>query len=105
MKVLLTAEAESDLEQIGDYIALDNPRRALSFILELRDKCMSLASLYLAFPLVSRYAHNGIRRRVHENYLIFYRIEAGQVVIIHVLHGAVDYTPILYPQEKYNDMG
>jgi addiction module RelE/StbE family toxin len=97
MKVLLTNEAEADLERIGDYIALDNPRRALSFVLELRDKCMSLASLYLAFPLVSRYEHNGIRRRVHENYLIFYRIEAEQVVIIHVLHGAMDYTTILYP--------
>lgn len=97
MKVLLTTEAEGDLERIGDYIALDNPRRALSFVLELRDKCMSLASLSLAFPLVPRYAHNGIRRRVHENYLIFYRIEAEQVVIIHVLYGAMDYTTILYP--------
>ena len=56
MKVLLTTEAEGDLERIGDYIALDNPRRALSFVLELRDACMSLANLHLAFPLVSRYA-------------------------------------------------
>ncbi|TNL02462.1 plasmid stabilization protein [Kosakonia cowanii] len=102
MKVLLTVEAESDLERIGDYIALDNPHRALSFVLELRDKCMSLANLYQAFPLVPRYAHNGVRRRVHENYLIFYRIGADLVVIIHVLHGAMDYTTILYPQEKNN---
>ncbi|SQS28124.1 Plasmid stabilisation system protein [Escherichia coli] len=52
MKVLLTTEAEGDLERIGDYIALDNPRRALSFVLELRDACMSLANLHLAFPFV-----------------------------------------------------
>ena len=105
MKVLLTTEAEGDLERIGDYIALDNPRRALSFVLELRDSCMSLANLHLAFPLVPRYAHSGIRRRVHENYLIFYRIEAEHVVIIHVLHGAMDYTSVLFPQEKNNAFG
>lgn len=38
MIVQLTAEAEGDLERMGDYIAQDNPRRGLSFVLELRDK-------------------------------------------------------------------
>ena len=42
MIVRLTAEAENDLEQIGDYIAEDNPKRALSFVLALRDKCLGL---------------------------------------------------------------
>lgn len=102
MTVLLTAEAEGDLERIGDYIALENPRRAQSFVLELRDKCMRLANMYQVFPLVLRYERQSIRRRVHENYLIFYRIEAEQVVIVHVLHGAMDYTTILYPSEKNN---
>ncbi len=32
-------EAENDLEQIADYIAWDNPRRALSFVRELLSKC------------------------------------------------------------------
>ncbi|MFW2026200.1 type II toxin-antitoxin system RelE/ParE family toxin, partial [Acinetobacter baumannii] len=32
MKVIFTKQAESDLEQIADFIALDNPIRALSFI-------------------------------------------------------------------------
>lgn len=30
MIVVLTAEAESDLEAIGDFIAQDNPARALN---------------------------------------------------------------------------
>lgn len=51
MIVHLTAEAESDLEQIGDYMAQDNPKRALSFVLELRDKCLSLAETPWGFPL------------------------------------------------------
>lgn len=52
MKVLLTAEAESDLERIADYIAQDNPRRALSFIEELREKCLGLSEMPLTFPLL-----------------------------------------------------
>lgn len=32
MGVLLTPLAETDLEEVGDYIALDNPTRALTFI-------------------------------------------------------------------------
>lgn len=55
MKVRITAEAERDLEGIGDYIAQDNLQRALSFIEELREKCLSLADAPLAFPLVQRY--------------------------------------------------
>jgi len=67
MIVYITAEAENDLEQIGDYIAQDNPKRALSFVVELRDKCLSLADTPNGFPLVSRYERHGIRRRVHGN--------------------------------------
>lgn len=92
MNVQITTEAEDDLERIGDYIAQDNPRRALSFIVQLRDKCIGLAEMYEAFPLVPRY---GLRRRVHGNYVIFYKVEIDRIVVIHVLHGAMDYSAIL----------
>ncbi|WP_423241958.1 type II toxin-antitoxin system RelE/ParE family toxin, partial [Pantoea agglomerans] len=65
------------LERIADYIARDNPCRALSFVMELRDKCMSLANLHQTFPLVQRYEHHNIRRRVYKNYLIFYRLNVA----------------------------
>ncbi len=35
MSVIFSPEAEADLQQIGDYIAEDNPRRAASFVQEL----------------------------------------------------------------------
>lgn len=92
----LSSEAESDLEQIADYIAQDNPRRALSFIRELRSKCEDLVDNPNSFALVPRYERHGIRRRVHGNYLIFYRVETAKVVIVHVLHGATDYSAILF---------
>ncbi|WP_331375352.1 type II toxin-antitoxin system RelE/ParE family toxin [Sinorhizobium chiapasense] len=96
MKVRFTTEAKADLQQIGDYIAKDNPSRALSFLDELEQKCLTIATSSKAFPLVPRYEQHGIRRRVHGNYLIFYRVEAEQVVIVHVLHGAMDYAAILF---------
>jgi addiction module RelE/StbE family toxin len=91
-----SSEAESDLERIADYIAQDNSRRALSFVRELRSKCEDLVDSPDSFALVPRYEHRGIRRAVHGNYLIFYRVDAAKVVIIHILHGATDYGAILF---------
>ncbi|MDR9805620.1 type II toxin-antitoxin system RelE/ParE family toxin [Rhizobium hidalgonense] len=90
-----SSEAENDLEQIADYIAEHNLRRALSFIRELRSRCVDLVDSPNSFALVPRYEHHGIRR-VHGNYLIFYRVETAKVVIIHILHGATDYGAILF---------
>ena len=96
MIVHITAEAERDLEAIGDYIARDNPARAISFLRELREQCLGLADMPQRFPLVPRYEAAGVRRRGHGNYLIFYRIEDDKIVIIHILHGAQDYSAILF---------
>jgi plasmid stabilization system protein ParE len=43
MRAHLTPQAEIDLEEVGDYIALDNPRRAVSFIREIRQHCEKIA--------------------------------------------------------------
>ncbi len=97
MIVRLTAEAERDLESIADHIARDSPERAVDFVQALRAKCLQLADFPQRFPLVPRYEDRGVRRRVHGNYLIFYRAEADGVEVIHVLHGARDYATILFP--------
>ena len=97
MKVLITAEAEADLESIGDYIARDNPTRALSFVRELYQLCLNIADMPQAWPPVPRYEHNGIRRRVHGRYLIFYRMADGRITILHILNGAMDVERILFP--------
>ncbi|GGE27242.1 Plasmid stabilization system protein ParE [Gemmobacter megaterium] len=97
MKVVLTAEAEADLEAISDYIARDNPARALSYLRELYQLCLDIADMPQAWPVVSRYEHHGIRRRVHGRYLIFYRIRADRITILHILNGAMDVEAILFP--------
>lgn len=100
MRVRLLPGAESDLEAIADYIARDNPRRALSFVRELRDKCLRLAHMPEAYPLVPRYEAQGVRLRVHGRYQIFYRItgQPPRVDVLHILHQARDHTALLFPE-------
>ena len=39
MRLLITPLAAHDLEEIGDYIARDNPLHAARFIADLRAQC------------------------------------------------------------------
>lgn len=98
MIVVLTDEAESDLERIGDWIAADNPSRAITFVQLLREKCLTLADAPLGYTLVRRYEPSGVRRRPFRDYLIFYRINGNTIEVLHVLHAAQDYTKILFPE-------
>lgn len=98
MRVIIMPEAEADLEQIIEYIAHDSPKRAVSFARELRRRCEDLATSAEAYPFLLRYRHEGVRRRVHGNYLIFYVVRADEVHVLHVLHGARDYEAILSPE-------
>ena len=96
-QLVFTDQAEADLEAIGDHIALDSPLRAVTFILELRRDCMELRTMPERYPLVERHRSLAIRRRVHGNYLIFYRVAEEAVEILHILHGAMDIGTILFP--------
>jgi plasmid stabilization system protein ParE len=98
MIAVLTAEAEADLAQIADFIAQDSIHSALKFVQDIRDKCQSLADAPRGFPLVPRYEHLGIRRRPFGNYLIFYRVGADLIEIVHILHGARDIERLLFPE-------
>ena len=98
MIVDFSDEAEAALEAIGDYIALDNPRRAASFIKELRSACEKIGDMPRGYQLVPRHENTGIRRSVHGKYLIFYHIVSGRIEILHILHGAMDVEAVLFPQ-------
>jgi toxin ParE1/3/4 len=97
MKIFFAPAAKLDLLGIGENIGLENPTRAVSFVDELIDRCYSLADMPRRYPLVPRYEHWGIRRCVYGNYLIFYRVREDAVDIVHVLHGAMDYESMLFP--------
>jgi toxin ParE1/3/4 len=74
LKVILTAEAEADLDHISDYIAEYSARTALTQIRELRDKCYRLTDAPQGYPLLTDFEHSGIRKRPVGRYLILYRV-------------------------------
>nr|WP_210382290.1 type II toxin-antitoxin system RelE/ParE family toxin [Jiella sonneratiae] len=94
----MTEKAIADLIAIGRYIRVDNPARARTFVAELKDACRTLANMPLAYALVPGYEQHAIRRRPYGNYLIFYRVDAEAVVVLHVLNGAQDFESILFPE-------
>jgi toxin ParE1/3/4 len=96
MIVRLLPEAEDDLESIADYIARDDPIRAISFTAELRAKVNGLSGMAESFPLARLVRHPHIRRRTYRRYGIFYSINASEpcVDVLRILHGSRDVTKI-----------
>lgn len=90
MRCTFTPKAEADLAAIADWIAGDNPSRAISFIREIRGRCDKVAAFPKASPERAELGP-GIRMAVHRDYLIFYREAAANVVVVRILHGARDY--------------
>ncbi|WP_272570062.1 type II toxin-antitoxin system RelE/ParE family toxin [Providencia sp. PROV255] len=89
MKLGISPLAEQDLESIGDWIAKDNPVRALSFIEELYQKCLLIAespTLYAERPEILP----GLRSCVYGRYLLFFRVLESEVRIERILHGSRD---------------
>lgn len=97
MKVVIAAAAKADLIAISDFIALNNPERAITFVEELLDRCYALAYMPRAYPLVPRYETFGIRRIVYRDYLIFYRVREELIEVVRIIHGAQDYEALLFP--------
>jgi toxin ParE1/3/4 len=62
----------------------------------LRRSCVDIGPRPFGYPFVEHRRGDGIRRKVHGNYLIFYRIWLDAVEVLRVLHGARDYARILF---------
>lgn len=96
MHLAFTPLAEQDLETIADYIATDNPARALSFVRELRAQCQRLClnpSGYRLRPELGK----SIRSCAHGHYIIFFETTSDSVLIVRILHGARDIPAVFNP--------
>ena len=68
MRCEISPLAEFDLEEIGDYIARDNPSRAVSFVREIRACCDKIAYNPEAAPLRHDLGE-GIRMAIFGRYI------------------------------------
>jgi len=86
MAVKWTRTALANLGQMAEHIAQDNPGRAGSFVQEIREQAILLAS----FPTLGRPGRvMGTRELVaHKNYIIAYRVRGKDVEVIRVQHVA-----------------
>lgn len=87
MAVYFTPQAEADLEEIGDYIAADNPERVVTFIREIRVHCERIDGgplRYTARPELGE----AIRSCAYGNYVIFFQPYKDCALTLRVLHGA-----------------
>jgi toxin ParE1/3/4 len=87
MTYRLSPQAETDLEEIGDYIAQDSPANARRFIEQLTQKFVVLARS----PRIGRARPElkpDLRSFPYGAYLILYRIIEDGVEIVRVVHSA-----------------
>lgn len=94
MIVVLSPVAERDLEEIGDYIARDSPRRDVDFIRGIRERCEAIAAAPRRAPLRDDISA-GVRMVVHGHYLVFYRVTGAEIRVERILHGARDIRRLL----------
>ena len=91
MNVVFSRRAQSDLNEIGDYIGADNPAKADEFTRELIAACRAVADTPFAMPLLPDYGERGFRRKVFRRYVIFFTVSATRVTIVRILQGARDH--------------
>lgn len=87
MKVIITPKAQSDLRDIGRWIARDNRPRSRTYVVELRQKCLALGHYPERSPIVTQ-RREPVRRALHGPYAIFYVVRAERVVVLSVVNAA-----------------
>jgi toxin ParE1/3/4 len=89
MLLSITPLATQDLEEIGDYIAQDNPLRAVEFLTELQSHCETIRRNPEGYRLRQEFSQT-MRSCSHGNYVIFYECDEREVSIVRILHGGRD---------------
>lgn len=89
-RVVVTAEAEKNLEALFRFIADDSPANGGRFVDGLRRRLKSLATLPRRCPRAPEDGRRGleVRHLIYEDYRIIFAIDGRTVVILQVRHGS-----------------
>lgn len=88
-RLVISPKAEIDAEDIGDYIAKDNPVAALNLVRRLKEKSLMLSENPLIGVKREDIAKN-LRYFPVGNYLILYRALNDGVEVVRYVHGMRD---------------
>ena len=82
--VEITLQAQSELFETAEYIALDNPERARSFVRGLVSHFKKILS---TFPESGKTYSGKVRQLSHRGHTCFYTVikKENQVVILHIV--------------------
>jgi toxin ParE1/3/4 len=97
MQLVFSNLVESDLDAIADYIAQDNPIRAVSFLAEIQAKLRAVAThplIYRLRPEIGEEARVALAGR----YVILFRIVDETVRIERVVYGTRDLLALFDPE-------
>lgn len=94
MRVEFSALVEDDLEGIADFIAADNPSRAVSFVQEIRAQCDQLGQNPLMYRLRPEIGAE-VRLVATRRYVILFRVVGDVVRIERVVHGSRDLSLVI----------
>jgi toxin ParE1/3/4 len=88
--VEITPSAESDVAEIWDYIAQDNPGNAESFIRKLTEPYETLEYFPERCPLIAenRILGTSYRHLIYGQYRTIFRISGQTVIILRIIHSA-----------------
>jgi toxin ParE1/3/4 len=90
MSYKISKRADSDIDEIWDYIATDNPEAADRFERDLRELFQIIARLPNAGRNREDLAGGSYRSWPFRAYVIIYRVHGRQVTVVRVIHGARD---------------
>ena len=80
----VTLQAQSELLETADYISLDNPDRARSFV---RNLVSHFTKIFSTFPESGKISYGNVRQLSHKGHTCFYTVmkEDNQVTILHIV--------------------
>jgi toxin ParE1/3/4 len=88
-RLVFTRLADTDLDEILDFIAAHRPLTAVAVVRRIREKCELLASHPLIGQLRPEFP-GGIRSFPVERWVIFYRLAGETLEIQRIIDGARD---------------
>lgn len=90
MKIHWTKTAQDHLEAIYAYIAQDSTEYALRMVDRLTRRSQQIADAPFSGRRVPEYDLDHIREVIERPYRIIYLVEPNQIVVIAVIHGAMN---------------